>query len=60
MARRRCYGYDIGPIGELTTNPDEAAVVCLIFESYLYGNSLGKITSVLEAKSILSPTGKPK
>ena len=60
MARRRCYGYDIGLDGELTINPDEAAVVRWIFESYLQSDSLGKITSMLEAKNILSPTGRPK
>ena len=60
MARRRCYGYDIGPNGELTINPDEATVIRWIFESYLHGDSLGKIASALETKNILSPTGKPK
>lgn len=60
MARRRCYGYDIGPNGELTINPDESTVIRWIFESYLHGDSLGKIASALEAKNILSPTGKPK
>ncbi len=58
MAQRKCYGYDIGPNGELTINPDEAAVIRWIFESYLHGNSLGKIASALKAKGILSPTGK--
>lgn len=60
MAQRRCYGYDVGLNGELTINPDEAAVVCWIFERYLHGDSLGKIASALESKRILSPTGKPK
>lgn len=60
MALRRCYGYDIGLNGELTINPDESTVIRWIFESYLHGDSLGKIASALEAKNILSPTGKPK
>lgn len=60
MAQRRCYGYDIGLNGQLTVNPDEATVVHWIFECYLHGDSLGKIASVLEAKSILSPAGKSK
>ena len=60
MAQRRCYGYDIGLNGQLTINSDEAAVVLWIFERYLHGDSLGKIASALEAKSILSPTGKTK
>lgn len=60
MAQRRCYGYDIGLNGQLTINPDEAAVVRWIFERYLRGDSLGKIAFALESKGTLSPTGKPK
>lgn len=60
MAQRRCYGYVIGPNGQLTVNPNEAAVVRWIFERYLRGDSLGKIASALETKCILSPTGKSK
>ena len=39
MAKRRCYGYEVGSDGELAVNPDEAKVVCWIFEQYLAGNS---------------------
>ena len=60
MARRKCYGYEVGPDGELTVNLDEAQVVCWIFEQYLSGNSLGKIAAGLEQQGILSPTGKAK
>ena len=60
MARRKCYGYEVGPDGELTVNPDEAQVVCWIFERYLAGDSLGKIAAGLERQGILSPTGKPR
>ena len=60
MVKRKCYGYDINPDGELTVNPDEAKVVCWIFEQYLAGNSLGKIAAGLEKQGIPSPTGKPK
>ena len=60
MVHRKCYGYDVGPDGELTVNPDEAKVVCWIFEQYLSGNSLGKIAAGLEQQGILSPTGKAK
>ena len=28
MAKRKCYGYDIGLNGELTIVPHEAAVIC--------------------------------
>ena len=38
MAKRRCYGCTINPDGELEINPEEAQVVCWIFEQYLAGN----------------------
>jgi len=60
MAQRKCYGYDIGENGELTINPDEAAVVRWIFDRYLSGDSLGKIAAGLEERSIPSPTGKSR
>ena len=60
MAKRKCYGYDVGPDGELAVNPDEAKVVCWIFEQYLAGSSLGKIAANLERQGIPSPTGRPK
>lgn len=60
MARRKCYGYEVGPDGWLTVNPDEAQVVRWIFERYLAGDSLGKIADGLEKQGILSPTGKPR
>ena len=41
-------------------NLDEAEIVLWIFQQYLVGKSLGKIASALEAKGILSPTGKTK
>lgn len=60
MARRKCYGYTVGPDGKLEINPNEAWVVRWIFERYLAGNSLGKIASGLERRGIPSPTGKSK
>lgn len=60
MARRKCYGYEIGSDGELAVNPDEAKVVCWIFEQYLAGESLGKIAAGLEKQGISSPTGRPR
>lgn len=60
MARRKCYGYEIGSDGELSVNPDEAKVVCWIFEQYLTGESLGKIAAGLEKQGISSPTGRPR
>ena len=60
IAKRKCYGYDVGPDSELVINPKEAQVVCWIFEQYLAGNSLGKIAAGLERQGIPSPTGRPK
>ena len=60
MARRKCYGYEVGPNGELAVNSDEAQVVCWIFERYLAGDSLGKIAAGLETQRIPSPTGKSR
>ncbi len=60
MARRKCYGYEVGPDGELTVNPEEAKVVRWIFEQYLAGDSLGKIATGLGNQGIPSPTGRPK
>ena len=48
MARRKCYGYEVGPDGKLTVNPEEAKVVRWIFEQYIAGDSLGKIAARLE------------
>ena len=60
MAHRKCYGYEVGPDGELTVSPEEAKVVRWIFERYLAGDSLGKIATGLEQQGIPSPTGKPR
>ena len=60
MAKRKYFGYDVGPDGELTVNPNEAKIVCWIFERYLAGDSLGEIAAGLERQGILSPTGKPR
>ena len=60
MAKRKCYGYDITTEGDLMINYDEAETVLWIFQQYLDGKSLGKIASALEAKGILSPTGRAK
>ena len=60
MAKRKCYGYDINPDGELAVNPDEAQVVHWIFGRYLAGDSLGKIVAGLEKRGIPSPTGRPR
>ena len=43
MAHRKCYGYKVYSDGKLVVNPDEARVVCWIFERYLAGDSLGRL-----------------
>lgn len=60
IAKRKCYGYEVGSDGKLTVSPNEARIVCWIFEQYLAGNSLGKIAARLEQQGILSPTGRTK
>ena len=52
LARRKCYGYDIGPDGTLRVNPDEANVVRWIFEQYQLGQSLGKIADGLAQRAL--------
>ena len=58
MAKRKCYGYNVGPDSESTVNPEEAKVVRQ--ERYFAGDSLWKIAAGLEKQGILSPTSKPK
>ena len=60
MSMRKCYRYTVSQDGELKINPDESKVVCWIFERYLTGDSLGKISAGLERLGIPSPTGKPR
>lgn len=54
IAKRKCYGYEVGSDGKLTVSTNEARIVCWIFEQYLAGNSLGKIAARLEQQGILS------
>lgn len=60
MARRKCYGYMVSLDGKLEIKPDEAKVVCWIFERYLSGDTLGQIAGGLERQGVLSPTGRLK
>ena len=60
LTHRKCFGYDVGPDGELAINSDEAAIVRWIFDQYLTGSSLGTIAADLERKDVLSPTGRPR
>lgn len=58
MAKRKCYGYDINPDGDLVVNPDEARVVCWIFGSILLEIALGKLL-VWKDRASLSPLAGP-
>ena len=60
MANRVCYGYNTLPNGKLAINEAEGKIVRWIFESYLAGDSFGKIVTKLESRGVLSPTRKPK
>lgn len=60
VANCRCYGYDTTPGCKLVINQTEVKIVCWIFECYLIGYSLGKISASLEKQDVLSPTGRAK
>lgn len=53
------YGYVLVN-KEIIVHEEKADVVRSIFEYYLAGASLGKVVEILDAKGILSPSGKPK
>ena len=55
MAKRKCYGFGVDSDGELAVNPEEAQVVCWIFERYFAGDSPRKIAAGLESRTF-SPT----
>jgi hypothetical protein len=54
------YGYKRGFDGNIIVDPVEADNIKLIFERYLAGESLGKITETLAERQIRSPTGKAR
>ena len=58
LANRVCYGYTNDSQGNLIIDAEKAENVKLIFSLYLNGYSLSKIAKELNAKGILSPTGK--
>lgn len=53
---RRCFGYETDG---LRLVPDEAAEVKKVFDSFLAGTPLAKITRDLNARSITTVTGRP-
>ena len=44
----------------LPINRSEEDIVCMIFDYYMAGASLGKVVDMLQAKQVPSPTGKAK
>lgn len=55
---RIIYGYTRNAIGKIEAVPLEVSVVNIVFQAYLDGNSLGKISELLGKMNVLSPSGK--
>lgn len=54
------YGFNLTSIGTLEIKENEAEIVCLIFDYYLAGASLGKVVDMLYKRQIPSLAGKVK
>lgn len=54
------YSFTLTSNRTIEINKDEANVVCMIFDFYMAGASLGKVVDMLHAKQISSPAGKAK
>lgn len=54
------YGFILTSSGTLEINKSEANIVCMIFDFYIAGASLGKVVDMLHTKQISSPTGKAR
>lgn len=54
------YGFTLASSGTLEINKSEAKIVCMIFDFYMAGASLGKVVDMLHTKQISSLTGKAK
>ncbi len=57
-ASTACYGYQVTPSGELAIVSAEAKIVIFIFDRFVKGDSLGKISDALARMDVASPTGK--
>lgn len=55
---RKCFGYKQNEDGELIIDEEQAEVVCVIFDLYLSGLSIGLIAKELKKRGINSPQGK--
>lgn len=56
--QRLPYGYTVDQNDRIIIHQAEAEIVKMIFQSYLAGDSLGKIADQLSEKKMPSPTGK--
>lgn len=54
------YGFTLTNSGTLEIDKSEANIVCVIFDFYMAGASLGKVVDMFHSKQISSPTGKAK
>ena len=52
------YGYKVSRAGELVIDPAEADTVFFIFQHFMNGYSLGKISAALAHMGIVSPSGR--
>ena len=52
------YGYKVSRAGELVIDPAEADTVLFIFQHFMNGYSLGKISAALAHMGIVSPSGR--
>ena len=52
------YGYKVSRAGELVIDPAEADTVLFIFQHFMNGYSLGKISDALAHMDIVSPSGR--
>ena len=57
-ASTACYGYQVTPSGKLSIDSARASIVTFIFECFVKGDSLGKISDVLARMDVASPAGK--
>ncbi|MBR6028581.1 MAG: recombinase family protein [Clostridia bacterium] len=60
LAYSTFLGYDRGEDGALVVNPEQAAIVRLIYRSFLDGMTPALVCRMLEERRILSPGGKKK
>lgn len=60
VANRKCFGYVTDTNGHLVIDPERSEIVRWIFDTFLSGNSYGKIASSLTEQGVLTATGGNK